>query len=422
MLPTDVSPPEPERAAAARPLSPRVRALLRQGAEIALQAPAQWIDEIDQASRAADAGKAFAEDPVLRAASRRATHMSLVHWAAANVAHPGAPVAAHLTCDMLDNARELVRRGAVDAIFTASRAGENAAWQRWMAIAFDLTRDPAELRELLDVSSRSIWAFMDANMNGIAALMKSEQEAWARGAPADRRALVERILEGAEVGMPVAAQRLGYGLEQRHHGAVIWSEEGGADADALERAAQALARCAGTTQLLTVAASNGTLWAWTHGCAQALDLAPLRQALQALPGVRIALGGASPGIEGFCRTHREALTAQRVLGRVRSNARVVSFDRVRLVALVTQDIDTGAQFVEHALGRLAGADPMLARTLLVFLRTGSRATLAAQQLHVHRNTLLRRLDQAQELLPRPLVHNLVQVAAALEVLHWDCGD
>src|SRR5690606_25016267 len=155
---------------------------------------------------------------------------------------------------------------------------------------------------------------------------------------------------------------------------------------------------------------------------QPVALSQLRQALQRLPGVRIALGSANPGIEGFCRAHQEALTAQRVLGRVRSGARVVSFDRVRLVALLTQEAESGAHFVEHALGRLATADPALAGTLLVFLRTGSGATPAAQLLHIRRNPLLRRLAQAQELLPRPLAHNLVQVAAALEVLHWDTGE
>src|SRR5690606_32285382 len=143
-----------------------------------------------------------------------------------------------------------------------------------------------------------------------------------------------------------------------HHGAVIWSEEG-AGADALERAAQALARCARAPQLLSVAAGSGTLWAWAHG-SQPVALSQLRQALQRLPGVRIALGSANPGIEGFCRAHQEALTAQRVLGRVRSGARVVSFDRVRLVALLTQEAESGAHFVEHALGRLATADPTLA--------------------------------------------------------------
>ncbi|MCD2514549.1 PucR family transcriptional regulator [Comamonas endophytica] len=421
MLSTHAHPLATARPGAAGAPSPRVRELLRQGAEIALQAPPQWIDEIDQASQAADAGQSFAEDPVLRAASRRATLASLVHWAAANVADPGAPVPPHLTPDMLDNARERVRRGAVDTLFKASRAGENAAWQRWMDIAFGLTAEPAELRELLDLSSRSIRAFMDANLDGIAAFIKAEQEGWARGTPVDRRALVERVLEGVEPATPMASQALNYALEQRHQGALIWSEQGGPGADALERAAQALARCARAPQLLPVAASAGTLWAWASG-SRTVDLAQLRQALQGLPGVRIALGSAAAGIDGFRRTHQEALAAQRVLGRVHSSARVISFDQVRLVALVTRDAEACAQFVEHALGRLATADPGLARALWMFLRAGSNATQAARQLHVHRNTLLRRLAQAQELLPRPLSHNLVHVAAALQVLHWDSGD
>lgn len=418
MLPAEPPPPQSARTRAAGLPSPRVRELLRRGAEIALKAPPQWIDEIDQASLAAAGGKAFAEDPVLLAASRRATHTSLIHWAAANMADPGAPVPPHLTPDMLDNARALLRRGAMGAVFQAARAGENAAWQRWMAIAFELTCDPAELRELLDVSSRSIWAFMDANMNGIAAFMKAEQQAQA---PANRRALVERLLAGEAPDGPLAGQQLGYALEQRHHGAVIWSEERANAAAALERAAQALGRCAGAPQLLSVADGSGTLWVWAHA-SQDVDLAQLRQAVQRLPGVRIALGSAGPGIEGFCRAHQDALAAQRVLGRVRSDARVVSFERVRLVALLTQDAEPGAHFVEHALGRLATADPLLGRALLVYLRSGSRASAAAQQLHIHRNTLLRRLAQAEELLPRPLARSLVQVAAALEVLHWGSVD
>ncbi|WP_369820674.1 helix-turn-helix domain-containing protein [Oleiphilus sp. HI0125] len=39
-------------------------------------------------------------------------------------------------------------------------------------------------------------------------------------------------------------------------------------------------------------------------------------------------------------------------------------------------------------------------------------------MHTHRNTLLRRLTKAQELLPRPLEENLIQVGAALELSSW----
>ncbi|HWR79817.1 MAG TPA: helix-turn-helix domain-containing protein [Pseudomonas sp.] len=39
-------------------------------------------------------------------------------------------------------------------------------------------------------------------------------------------------------------------------------------------------------------------------------------------------------------------------------------------------------------------------------------------MHTHRNTLLRRLTRAEELLPRPLEDNRIHVAAALEALSW----
>jgi hypothetical protein len=41
---------------------------------------------------------------------------------------------------------------------------------------------------------------------------------------------------------------------------------------------------------------------------------------------------------------------------------------------------------------------------------------AAKQLHTHRNTLLRRIESAERLLPRPLENTSVRVAVALEAL------
>lgn len=397
--------------------SSRVRELLRQGAEIVLNAPPEWVDEVEQAGREADALKVFSEDPVLLAASRRITRASLIHWAAANLEHPGAPVCSHRTSDMLDNARELMRRGATELIFRIARAGENAAWQRWMSIAFTLTADPTELHELLNVSSRSIGAFLDANMADVMAVMKAEREEQMRGTPVDRRQLVTRIMEGAAINAREASQRLGYTLDQTHHAAVIWSNEASASIQDLELAAQALAQATNTQHTLTVVINAATLWAWCAGD-QVIDLSHLNQVIRGLPSVRIALGSGGCGIEGFRRAHIDATTTQRVLGRLHSSKRVVSFDMVRLVSLMTRDEEAARQFVTHTLGDLATAPLPLRRTMLAFLRTGSNATQATQGLHIHRNTLLRRLTRAEELLPQPLELNRIHVAAALEALDW----
>ncbi|WP_204367154.1 helix-turn-helix domain-containing protein [Nocardiopsis salina] len=42
----------------------------------------------------------------------------------------------------------------------------------------------------------------------------------------------------------------------------------------------------------------------------------------------------------------------------------------------------------------------------------------AKRLYTHRNTVIRRLSRADELLPQPLSENVVHVAAALELTRW----
>jgi DNA-binding PucR family transcriptional regulator len=56
--------------------------------------------------------------------------------------------------------------------------------------------------------------------------------------------------------------------------------------------------------------------------------------------------------------------------------------------------------------------------VLVYVREQSNASRAAKRLYTHRNSLLRRLARAEQLLPRPLSENSVEVAVALEVLRW----
>ena len=399
--------------------SPRVQALLRQGAQIVLNVPPEWLDEVDQASISGVGEHFVIDDPVIIAGARRVIRSSLIHWAEANIRHPGAPVASHIPPDMLANARELVRRGNIEQMFNSSRMVQNTAWHFWMNIVFGLTSDAAELRELLEVSARSISAFIDANMEGIAAFMKVEREQRMSSSHVDRRELVTLILEGAPVSTQQASMRLGYNLEQAHHGAVIWSEETVAELGALEAAAQALA--GSTRSMLTVMANAATLWVWVGGGRQ-IELDALRSVLAGFTGIRMAIGSGGPGIEGFRRAHLDALATQRVLARLRSAARVVHFDMVRLVSLMSRDAEAVRQFVGHTLGRLAESPPVLRRTLQTFLASGCNATLAAELLHTHRNTLLRRLARAEELLPRPLEHNRIHVAAALEALSWHADE
>ena len=86
--------------------------------------------------------------------------------------------------------------------------------------------------------------------------------------------------------------------------------------------------------------------------------------------------------------------------------------------MVTQDPDRADQFIKQTLGKLETASPELRAAVLTFVNEQCNASRAAARLYTHRNTLLRRLSRAEQLLPRPLEENSVHVAVALEMVHW----
>jgi DNA-binding PucR family transcriptional regulator len=387
-----------------------VRELIRQGAQLALSAPADWLGEIDDATLSS-AGEA-ANDPVLVAAVRRSNRAYLVHWATANLRAPGERVEPNLSEDALSVARDLVRHGVGETALDAYRTGQNAAWVRWMSMAFELTSDVDELRELLDVTARSIGSFLDATIAAISARMLEERAELTHGTHAERRETVTLILEGAPIPEHVAAQRLGYGLDGPHRAAIVWSEVHDTQLGTLEAVAGALA-----SRPMTVIANTGTLWVWGPS-ADAPDDARLAAALRTHAGVRVALGSVKAGVEGFRRSHFEAVTAQRMVARMGSHQHIVRFEEVRLVSLVTQDAAAADQFVRDTLGVLATASVELKRALLTYLQQGCNASAAAKRLRTHRNTLLRRLAAAEALLPGPLAEHRTEVAVALQILRW----
>ncbi|MEV0339539.1 PucR family transcriptional regulator [Nocardia sp. NPDC050713] len=397
--------------------SERVRELISRCAQAALNAAPEWITDMDNATLSAVNMRAFADDPELRATVSRLNRANLLHWVTANIRDPGMPVSPNLDPEPLRIARDLVRRGLNESTLDAYRMGQNTAWRKWMALAFEATSDHEELCELLDVSARSVFGFLDTTIAAVWAQMRLEREELTRGNHAERRETVALILDGAPITRQRAEARLGYHLDQHHTAAVVWNPDPTADPGDLERAAEALARTAGASRPLTVIASAATLWVWIPG-PHAPDPSRLQAAMETIPAVRVAIGPLGQGLDGFRRSHLDALTTQRMVARLHSAQRVVSFEAVQMVSLLTQDADHADEFVRNTLGDLAFADPDLRASVLVFIQERCNAARAAARLYTHRNTLLRRLARAQELLPRPLDDNVVSVAVALEVLNW----
>ena len=395
--------------------SPRVRDLIRQSAQIIVSAPPEWLDELDDAVLGAN--PVIAADPELAGAVSRSNQANLFFWATANVRDPGAPVPANTGPEPVTVARELVRRGLDAFALDAYRVGEGVAWRRLMQIAFALISDPAELQEFLDVCSRSISAFVDTTLSAIAAQIEAERDELTRGTHAERRETVALILEGAPIARKRAEDRLGYALTGLHTAAVIWSDDAKGDLARLERAAEALGQAAGGTRPLSVLASTATRWVWVPG-AGTVDADALRRSVRGVPDVRIAIGSTATGVDGFRRSHFDAITTQQLMARLRSQQQIARFTDVQLVALITSDTDRAAEFVTQTLGELESAGAELQETVRTFVAEQCNASRAAARLFTHRNTLLRRLARADNLLPRPLAESSVSVAVALDVLRW----
>ncbi|MCW3041752.1 MAG: PucR family transcriptional regulator, partial [Solirubrobacterales bacterium] len=284
-------------------------------------------------------------------------------------------------------------------------------------LSFALTSDPAELAELLDVTARSIFTFVDETLAGIAREVTREREHLRRGTQAERLEVVSLVLSGAPIAADRASLRLGYELERTHTAAVVFTDAAEPDQGALEAGAELLARAAGVRRPLAVVASASALWTWT-AAPEGPDVDALRTALAGAAPARIALGPTLPGIDGFRRSHLDALATQRLLQRVPDDVRLATYDEVQVVALATQDEQRADELVRRALGALALAPPELRETVRTYLREGCSTTRTAKALFTHRNTVVGRLARAEQLLPAPLAGRSLQVGLALEIVHW----
>lgn len=240
--------------------------------------------------------------------------------------------------------------------------------------------------------------------------------------------LVNRLLDGQSVNEQAFATETGYQLDQFHIGAVLWLPEGDFDQDAvmsLEHFVQELARIGQVvTTPIFIALEHNLAWAWfARGTNQhAVDMAMVRALAAKTPG-RIALGLPQHGVEGFRRTHVQALAARSLA--LQSKAEMdsaISFGDpgVAIVSALSRDLDATRAWVREQLGPLAANTPAAARlrhTLHTFMSTGRSYTESAALLNLHRNSVKYRIEKAVQERGRPLDDGRLDLELALQVCH-----
>lgn len=136
--------------------------------------------------------------------------------------------------------------------------------------------------------------------------------------------------------------------------------------------------------IVAVAAVERT-FPWTHA---------LRSIARRLPaeGLVAGLGRPYRGADAVERSAREAIQAIHLGG----GSDLTRFESVELTSLL-RGVPGGNDFAAGRLQPLL-AHPDLLETLKTYLRTGRNGTRAAQELRVHRNTLIYRLNRIRDLL------------------------
>lgn len=361
-----------------------------------------------------------AADPGLRRDLDISTHELLRTFLAASAKDPRADV--DFPPATVDYARVLARRGHdVGLLLRMYRTGQRVFWSKLMTMVAEQVPD-ADLRmSVLQFMWDQMSRTLERNLDMLVGVHTEEREQRLRGVLQRRTETVQAILRGEPVDTEQATQQLGYNLHRHQTALVLWSTEAAPAAEIseqLEVVAAEAAALAGAASPLTVQSAARTVWAWLATgpdpkLARIADAPTLRQ----YPHLRVAVGEPARGLDGFRDSHREAVRAQAVVSEA-DGEQVTHYRDVEVLSCLTGDRDDAAlrALVARELGGLsAPGDGMrrLRATAQAYVQAGGNARAAAARLGVHKNTVLYRLRQIEELLGHPIDERRLSLEIAL---------
>ncbi|MGH3577329.1 MAG: PucR family transcriptional regulator, partial [Mycobacterium sp.] len=253
---------------------------------------------------------------------------------------------------------------------------------------------------------------------------------WLSSQNSVRALKVRELLDDAEVDVDAMTAAIRYPLERIHVAAVVWyrQPDNGHELLLMERFVRQLAQSVGAHESsLFISVDRLTGWAWIPLPAEAVPkvAAQIRMFVDARTDAPwIALGNPLPGVEGFRRSHRQAQDTRTVaiaLGAQAQRVTAASDPGLSTAAMLGHNLDAARAWVDEVLGPLAAptdSDERLRETLRIFLRSGSSYKAAAEELHLHVNSVKYRVHRAVDRRGRPIGDDRLDVEVALLLCHW----
>ena len=331
----------------------------------------------------------------------------------------------------LEHARRLAQRG-VDADFLVRtyRLGHQAV----VGIVLDEIRaaeldTPLALDVFEQITSMS-FRYIDRISPVVLAAYQNERDRWLANQNRMRALRVREVLDRSQIDIDEVTNLLCYPLHRIHLSLIVWCGESENENELveMERFVHELAKFLGADERpLFVAADRVTGWAWIP---LLVDTAPAAvRRIREFANARgdapwIAAGVPLPGVDGFRRSHGQALTARAVVTASGSHPPAVTAagdPGLAVAARFCADLEQARAWVGDVLGPLASAtdsDERMRETLRKFLHTGSSFKAAADELHLHVNSVKYRVQRALERRGKPIADDRLDVEVALLLCHW----
>jgi hypothetical protein len=331
----------------------------------------------------------------------------------------------------VEHARRLAQRGTtVNALVRAYRLGHKAVLDAVLdEIGVSDLKPPLSLAVFSQISEVT-FGYIDWITQQVVLTYQSERDRWMENQNSLRAVRVRELLDGADLDIDEMATAIRYPLRRTHLAVVVWrdKDECGDDLASMERFVDQLAESAGASESsLFISVDRLTGWGWIPLLAEAAPTAVAR--IRVFAGARadvpwIAAGNPLPGVEGFRRSHQQAEDARAVANAAGSKAsRLTAATDAGLSAAALMGSNLGAArvWVAEVLGPLASCtenDERLRETLGIFLRTGGSFKAAAEELHLHTNSIKYRVQRAIDRRGRPITDGRLDVEIALLLCHW----
>jgi hypothetical protein len=331
----------------------------------------------------------------------------------------------------LEHARRMAQRGVdADSLVRGYRLGHQAV----VRIVLDEIRAAQFDTQLgLDVFEHitsTSFRYIDRVSRVVLTAYQNERDRWLANQNRVRALRVREVLDGGEIDIDEMTDAIRYPLRRIHLSLIAWcgQSEHGNELVVMERFITQLAKSLDADERpLFVAADRVTGWAWIPLAVDAAADAVkrLREFAKARPDAPwIVAGEPLPGVDGFRRSHRQALAARAVVVASGSHPPAVTMycdPGLVVAAQFCADLEQARAWVHDVLGPLASttdSDERMRETLREFLRTGSSFKATADELHLHVNSVKYRVQRALERRGRPITDDRLDVEVALLLCHW----